>query len=353
MSNLGWLFYKDYYKDLKKEDYILMLLSKEEKKDKEKEIKILENRINSKVRNLIDTSANINKVEPLGNIYFQATTTYPGLLIGSGYLHEITDIKGQAILGFDFDYTTGLPIIRGSSIKGVLRSAFEHPEYIKELLNKDDIDIKALEEEIFDNGDVFFDAVIVKADSFNKILGDDYLAPHGEDPLKNPIPLRFIKILPNVTFRFDFELKDGLINKEEKVILFSNILSDFGIGAKTNVGYGKFEENIVQKVKKQLQDIETKRKEEEKRKKEQEEKQKKQQELDNMKSNIEKIKYEIKDKTKNNTKDIYEIIGKYELNEKEKKELKNIIQDKIGPKPKPKNKAAIKWAIRIYEFLGY
>ena len=47
--------------------------------------------------------------------------------------------------------------------------------------------------------------------------------------------------MPNVTFRFDFKLSDGLISKDQKKKLFEIILKDLGLGAKTNVGYGKFE----------------------------------------------------------------------------------------------------------------
>ncbi|MFX4236648.1 RAMP superfamily CRISPR-associated protein, partial [Aliarcobacter butzleri] len=60
-------------------------------------------------------------------------TTYPVLLIGSGNTHELPDIKGHAILVFHFDYTSGIPQISGSSIKGLLRSAFAYEGYIKEL----------------------------------------------------------------------------------------------------------------------------------------------------------------------------------------------------------------------------
>ena len=65
--------------------------------------------------------------------------------------------------------------------------------------------------------------------------------------------LGFVKVLPNVTFRFDFELKDSdLLKKEGKLLLFARILSDIGIGAKTNVGYGKFNiEDIEKKLKNQ------------------------------------------------------------------------------------------------------
>jgi CRISPR-associated protein Cmr6 len=222
-ANIGWLFYKDYFKEI---DYAKLNNPKNEML------------INTKVTNIINQTPKIEEAEVLGNTHFRATTTYPGLLLGSGNTHELPDIKGQAILGFHFDYTSGLPVIQGSSIKGVLRSAFKHGEYVQELLKNETLNVKTLEKEIFDNNDIFFDATISSANG--KILGDDYITPHANE-LKDPIPLRFIKVVPNVTFRFDFELHDGLITKEQKSKLFQEILEDLGLGAKTNVGYGKFE----------------------------------------------------------------------------------------------------------------
>lgn len=224
MSNLGWLFYKEYFRGL---DYSNL--------ESEANSRLIKERVDT----LTKQTVTFDSSEMLGNTHFKATTTYPGLILGSGNAHELPSIEGQAILGFSFDYTTGLPIIAGSSIKGVLRSAFKHAEYIQELLNDDNFDVKALETEIFDNGDIFFDAVVVGAGT--NLLGDDYLAPHGDDALKNPIPLRFIKVMPNVTFRFDFELQSTeILSKSKKSELFRAILEDLGLGAKTNVGYGKF-----------------------------------------------------------------------------------------------------------------
>ena len=266
--NLGWLFYKDYFKDIIFEDLKqgkesdknfenrmraryqdeLNRLNKKDRNYKLQEHKILyknEHTLKEKILNLTQKFNDDEKdallymntnSKKLGNASFELTTTYPGLLLGSGYLHELPDIKGQAILGFDFDYTTGLPIIRGSSIKGVLRNAFAHKEYIQSLID-DNVDIAALEAEIFQNSDLFFDAIVI--DFKETLLSDDYITPH-KSALKDPIPLRFIKISPEVTFRFEFHLNDGIITKEKKSKLFEDIIKDFGLGAKTNVGYGKF-----------------------------------------------------------------------------------------------------------------
>lgn len=221
--NLGWLFYRDYFEGINFNNL----------ESNEEQIKL-------KIKKILDQSPKLQTKKSLGNVSFELTTTYPGLLLGSGYLHELPDVKGQAILGFDFDYTTGLPIIRGSSIKGVLRSAYEHSDYIKSLLDRD-LDIEKLKAEIFENNDIFFDAHIT--DFKDTLLSDDYITPH-KDALKNPTPLRFIKVSPNVTFRFEFRLNGTILTKEEKKELFKNIILDLGLGAKTNVGYGKFVKNV-------------------------------------------------------------------------------------------------------------
>ena len=51
-------------------------------------------------------------------------------------------------------------------------------------------------------------------------------------------------------------------------------------------------------------------------------------------------------------KEIYDIVSSYDLDAEEKSELASILKAKIGEKPAPKNKAKIKWAIKIYELLG-
>lgn len=258
--NLGWLFYKDYFRDLiyddlklngendkqfearmrKKYKNELSRLNKKDKDYKAKEHAVIyknEQIIKMKTAHLISQTPLLYNTRKVGNSSFTLTTTYPGLLLGSGYAHELPDIKGQAILGFDFDYTSGLPILRGSSIKGLLRSVFTHKEYVKSLLNNKVDDLNALEREVFENSDIFFDAHII--DFKEKLLDDDYITPH-KSALKDPTPLRFIKVAPDVTFEFYFDLNDGSITKKEKEKLFKTILLDLGLGAKTNVGYGKF-----------------------------------------------------------------------------------------------------------------
>jgi CRISPR-associated protein Cmr6 len=120
--------------------------------------------------------------------------------------------------------------------------------------------------------DIFFDGYIVSTNhpaisrsayqNQKPFIGDDYITPHQNrkkpelSPFTNPIPLMFLKILPEVTIQFQFNLKPGLLTKEQKEELFRQLLLDFGIGAKTNIGYGQFDAGIVATTSKQPLEIE-------------------------------------------------------------------------------------------------
>ena len=184
-------------------------------------------------------------------------TQYPGLCVGLGYTHGLSvndDIKN----GFFFDHTSGLPIIPASSVKGKLRSAFEEmPEYTLLLLqeteffaNADEATVKALLNELFEGeGEkqqplpmnqrtVFFDAYPCQC-SNQGLLGPDSITPHDEKGLKEPNPIKILKVKGGVRWRFPFRfatMEEG--RKKALVQVFTQLLMDWGIGAKTNVGYG-------------------------------------------------------------------------------------------------------------------
>lgn len=240
MQNLNLLFNKLYYQKLGSADFEASLI------DCNKKL------LNATFNHAEDYKASII-VSQENYKAFLLQTVYPGLLIGSGNPHGTSLSDEDIKIGFAFDYVTGQPCIPGSSVKGVLRSHFEdRGEAVRAILGKEDIDVDALAKEIFgvargedepesDGQDIFLDAVVYDGDSKGRLLGDDYITPHPS-PTKNPKPIRFIKVLPDVRFEFRFILKDGTITKEEKEKLFKELLLLFGIGAKTNVGYGILKE---------------------------------------------------------------------------------------------------------------
>lgn len=278
-SNASWLYEKAYFKGLNWEAGDTDDGNKQ--KLEEKNQKLYQLRFSPPPR--------------LGNLQIDLTTTNPGLLMGSGYPHEI-GFKGELKLGFSFDYTLGLPVIPGSSIKGVLRSIFKHPQgatYLTSVLESmfgelspppypesEFSLIQQLEKEIFEGSklvrktvqgkdritfepirmnqrDVFYDAFPTRSThkSSNRVLNQGFLAPDfitphinrenaSLSPFTEPTPLAFLKVLPGVVFRFDFKLQQSQViealTAERKRDLFSRIICDFGLGAKTAVGYGQF-----------------------------------------------------------------------------------------------------------------
>lgn len=215
---------------------------------------------------------------------------YPGLLAGLGYSHSTGNSDDEMKLGFSFDYSTGLPVLPGSSIKGLLRSFFpgrygdsskteadrrqsevkkkEVLDYLKDIFDELNL-LKEVKEEAFEQKinevenlifegkfklegqekfqyvnplehDVFFDAFPkVEANVRKKFLAIESITPH-KDPLSNPLPLRLLKIAPGVTMQFTFLLNDHGLNRKDKERLFRLLLLRHGAGAKTRTGFGQF-----------------------------------------------------------------------------------------------------------------
>ena len=197
-------------------------------------------------------------------------TIYPGLVLGSGYMHSMKEQPENFDFGFYFDYTTGMPTIPGSSVKGVLRSLFGQNKNNRYKEQKEQLicslagiakdEVKLLFNEIFEGidkegnpipmhkRDKFFDAYISKGDEDGLIFEEDAITPHDK-PLKDPVPNKMLKVRPNVEFTFVFELHDGdILSAEEKEELFLELLQFNGVGAKTNVGYGQFEDFSVKSL---------------------------------------------------------------------------------------------------------
>ncbi len=289
--NLHYLFYKKYYEYLEKLEDIQSI-----KEDKGNIKKINEKIQKFEIPNIEDIETTIKKISSVKKSdlesdikTFELKTVYPGLLLGLGYAHAIGNVDDEVKVGFSFDYVTGMPYIPASSIKGTLRSAFKYGngDYIKELLSElkidsSNIDIVDFEKSIFGESneskksneqnelsksneisepkeqknedvipvnkrDVFYDAY-PNCSNNSSLLDFDYITPHCQNELKNPIPIKILKISPDVIIKFTFNLKkyetkEEIIDGQKKLELFKKILIDLGIGAKTNVGFGVLRED--------------------------------------------------------------------------------------------------------------
>lgn len=223
---------------------------------------------------------------------------YPGLLMGTGYPHITKKATGEIQLGFTFDYVTGAPYYPGSSLKGVLRAPFKRAfptrdsidegaivylrgimaEAVEGRLSEKDITDKVIrdfQDEVFEGldtdapeqdvtlpmnrRDIFYGAFLTATEAIGgQIIGLDSLTPHqdsiriepadeehldhvilDEDVTKNPVPLTMMRLLPKTVLTVSMKLTDGVVfNREEKFRICCRIIEDFGIGAKTNAGYG-------------------------------------------------------------------------------------------------------------------
>lgn len=253
-NNMHYYYNVEYYDNLRME------LSKENGKDI---CKFSVNNMNERSKRIIKFSFLGHDVfnlpdEEAGIKSFELYSAYPGVMIGIGNPHSIK-IEGAMQNGFTFDYVTGIPYLPGSSLKGILKSAFPgkkfpkaKEQYIKSYLEegKNQVNIKKLADYIFGSDDTttpgkgVFYGVFPDVENADKqqLLTDDYITPH-KDEFTSPIPIRMVKIRPDIKLIFKFSCDtykedDISITSDDMCNLFKKIILDIGIGAKTNVGYG-------------------------------------------------------------------------------------------------------------------
>lgn len=284
--NLGWLYNKRIYT----EQSVASSITYDHDSDTFKSDADLDRYYNDLLEIKCDSSSVANNSNILKDVpgfrSFYGEVSYPGLLIGTGYSHGIKNEKDYK-LGMSFDHTTGLPIIPGSSIKGIIRNFFEsdidfdidrnsQKEYtgtqsedqvialLNEITNREVSlpreRVKELKERIFGSSgsdgskgdDIFLDAVVdcERSKKARSVLGLDYITPHKHltdhklDAYSNPTPIRLMKVMPGVVFKFGFILKeDELLNVAIKEKIYQEILFMNGIGAKTSTGYGYLDVN--------------------------------------------------------------------------------------------------------------
>lgn len=215
---------------------------------------------------------------PLQKQSVLAQVCYPGLLVGLGNAHQSGMTDPEIQLGITLDPVTGLPFLPGSTVKGILRSAFlQNREYVACLLEEQGLTLSGaqveeleldsfgkqqpygtyeIKEERGGGKDVFLDAFPVKGDAKGHLLGLENITPHrAEKPelegLTSPVPLNLVKVMPGVVFQFRFQLVDSTLGKGEETVtvtagqklqLYRQLLLDLGAGAKTNVGFGGLKE---------------------------------------------------------------------------------------------------------------
>lgn len=199
------------------------------------------------------------RMELGANAWLEATLTGRGLITGVGINHNL-GIKEEWSFGFMFDFTTGIPFLPGSSLKGALR-AHASRKSILPLLKKH----LGSGDSVIDQN-LFIDRVfsgLISEGSKNKksipsfqqvhflggapvgrfVLAKDTITPH-KDPLQKPLPLPFLKMDRGTRLRFYFYLSEDIQVLYPKILdLFAEFISRYGLGAKTNYDFGRFDPN--------------------------------------------------------------------------------------------------------------
>jgi CRISPR-associated protein Cmr6 len=142
----------------------------------------------------------------------------------------------------------GVPYIPGTTLKGVVSSYYiEQYKSIEQFaMNEDQTYIKLFGNENQKGKVIFFDAFPTE---FPK-LEIDIMNPHyskyykGETPPADwltPVPIKFLTVAKDTEFIFAFKTEEEELKKLVKELIKES-LENFGIGAKTAVGYGYFKD---------------------------------------------------------------------------------------------------------------
>lgn len=153
--------------------------------------------------------------------------------------------------GFTFDQPLGLPVLPGSTVKGLVRAASawagEDADRLARWLGpeREDADDRAAKGAV-----TFFDAVPIvwpklAVDIVNTHHGDWYVAdkdrrPRGPLETDDPVPVQFLTLEAGTRFRFAFMAPAAEADAVEARLREG--LADLGIGGKTAAGYGRFSE---------------------------------------------------------------------------------------------------------------
>ncbi len=192
--------------------------------------------------------------------------TYSRFMCGVGYSNTLE-------WGLNFDWTSGVPYLPGSSFKGALLSYLEfiNGKAVQDWDENEEVNLE--NETVFTKeqvlaifgpqgknirkpntgGVVFFDVYPVDGVSFEV----DVITPHHKNyysdasnsippaDTENPTPIPFLTIKSGTSFLFAFRVRDReAVNDTLKEKLKGLILEAgeiFGFGAKTASGYGYFE----------------------------------------------------------------------------------------------------------------
>lgn len=175
-------------------------------------------------------------------VYFQLKNIDP-FVTGMGLPHPLEN-------GLVWHHNLGVPYIPGSSLKGVLRTWLEtwmqmEDETIEQVFGKEGSQHQV-------GSCLFFDVIPI-----NRVkLQVDVMTPHFQeyynqtkdypDERSEPVPIPFLTVAPDQRFLFSVSPRNPtcMLDMEKVQTWISDALFTLGLGAKTAVGYGRFEKTL-------------------------------------------------------------------------------------------------------------
>ena len=188
----------------------------------------------------------------LGGLSFLFTTTSP-FATGLGREHPIEN-------GFVWHPSLGIPYLPGSSVKGLIRAWIEsgweeaadfHRIFGSDYRKGSDNYDKERHLTAQSGSVIFLDAiptapVPLKADVMTPHYGDYYEGKSPPADWLSPNPIPFLSVAPGATFQFALvpRTAEGAADVEKIAAWLEKALAWLGAGAKTAVGYGRFERDV-------------------------------------------------------------------------------------------------------------
>ncbi len=161
-------------------------------------------------------------------------------LLGLGYDHPIEN-------GFLFHHTLGVPFIRGTSLKGVIKS-------FSKVWKGEDLSVKNSADS-FICTDAIPDSVKLEGDILTPHYSNYYsegekVVEGSEEQIENmncwpadwenPVPVPFLSLAKGITFQLGIIPRTEEADLDKIVEILGEALQVVGIGAKTSSGYGRF-----------------------------------------------------------------------------------------------------------------
>lgn len=219
-----------------------------------------------------------SRLEQCATHYLEGTTTGDGFLADGGYAHQSWQSGMHDVqMGMAFDFTTGVPFLKGSSLKGILRSHMWPTGRWQGRDGKDGKDIDKNRQDLNSLLASTLESAHLGEQHWNKYLFEggnprkdqnqrlhpnqwvsylgaatcysnehhfqiQDLAPQ-KTPIKKPIVLKFLSVRPGIKMRvyFSFPTLSPELHKsdiENILTMMAWHLAENGLGAKSSYGYG-------------------------------------------------------------------------------------------------------------------